>query len=77
MQDICRGMSYLAASPIKSHGRLKSSNCVVDNRWTLKLTDFGLHHLKANQKGVPPFTPGNEFLDESRMESPPDQHQIR
>ena len=38
VQDICRGMIYLGNSPIKSHGRLKSSNCVIDNRWTLKIT---------------------------------------
>ena len=31
-------MIYLSNTPIKSHGRLKSSNCVIDNRWTLKIT---------------------------------------
>ncbi len=29
-------------SDIISHGRLRSSNCVVDSRFVLKLTDFGL-----------------------------------
>lgn len=38
VQDICRGMTFLSNTPIKSHGRLKASNCVVDNRWTLKIT---------------------------------------
>ena len=38
VQDLCRGMTYLSTTPIKSHGRLKASNCVVDNRWTLKIT---------------------------------------
>ena len=38
LKDICRGMTYLSGTHIKSHGRLKSSNCVVDNRWTLKIT---------------------------------------
>lgn len=38
VQDICRGMNFLSNTPIKSHGRLKASNCVVDNRWTLKIT---------------------------------------
>jgi len=40
-------MSYLHGSDIKSHGNLKSSNCVVDSRFVLKLTDFGLHTLRA------------------------------
>ncbi len=34
LKDICRGMNYLSTTPIKSHGRLKSSNCVIDNRYT-------------------------------------------
>jgi len=42
-----QGMSYLHGSDIKSHGNLKSSNCVVDSRFVLKLTDFGLPMLRA------------------------------
>ena len=41
-------MIYLHNSDIKSHGRLKSSNCVVDNRFVLKITDFGIHELRSN-----------------------------
>ena len=37
-----QGIRYLHASPIKCHGNLKSGNCVVDSRWVLKITDFGL-----------------------------------
>ena len=39
-------MRYLHRTEIKSHGSLKSSNCVVDSRWILKITDFDLHTLK-------------------------------
>ncbi|XP_053977333.1 atrial natriuretic peptide receptor 1-like isoform X1 [Hylaeus volcanicus] len=46
IHDIVRGMVYLHASEIKSHGNLKSSNCVVDSRFVLKITDFGLHELR-------------------------------
>ncbi|XP_033174921.1 atrial natriuretic peptide receptor 1-like isoform X2 [Bombus impatiens] len=49
IHDIVRGMAYLHASELKSHGNLKSSNCVVDSRFVLKIADFGLHELrKAN-----------------------------
>ena len=41
-----QGMEYLHRSPLKSHGRLKSTNCVVDGRWVLKVTDFGLDSLR-------------------------------
>ncbi|XP_061189735.1 atrial natriuretic peptide receptor 2-like [Saccostrea echinata] len=39
--DLARGMEFLQKSSLKSHGNLKSSNCVIDSRWVLKLTDYG------------------------------------
>ncbi|XP_013400521.1 atrial natriuretic peptide receptor 1 [Lingula anatina] len=47
MQDIIRGMAYLHSTEIRSHGNLKSSNAVVDSRFVLKITDFGLHSLRG------------------------------
>ena len=44
-----QGMQYLHDSEIRSHGKLKSSNCVVDSRWVLKITDFGLHEFMAGE----------------------------
>jgi tRNA A-37 threonylcarbamoyl transferase component Bud32 len=45
--SVCfQGMSYLHSSDVRSHGSLKSSNCVVDSRFVLKITDFGLHSLR-------------------------------
>ncbi|XP_050335599.1 atrial natriuretic peptide receptor 1 isoform X2 [Bactrocera neohumeralis] len=49
MHDIVRGMHFLHNSVIRSHGNLKSSNCVVDSRFVLKITDFGLHTLKRER----------------------------
>lgn len=43
-------MHYLHSSDIKSHGALKSSNCVVDSRFVLKITDFGLNALRTSEK---------------------------
>lgn len=42
-------MRYLHHSPLKYHGNLKSRNCVVDSRWVLKVTDFGLPNMYSNQ----------------------------
>jgi len=42
-----QAMCYLHSSEVRSHGNLKSSNCVVDGRFVLKVTDFGLHLLRC------------------------------
>ena len=47
MKDVTRGLKFLHASSIGSHGRLKSSNCVVDGRWTVKLSDYGLESIRG------------------------------
>lgn len=47
MSFMCpQGMHFLHSTDIRSHGNLKSSNCVVDSRFVLKITDFGLHRLR-------------------------------
>uniref|UniRef100_A0A8D2MG47 Guanylate cyclase n=1 Tax=Zonotrichia albicollis TaxID=44394 RepID=A0A8D2MG47_ZONAL len=67
MYDIAKGMSYLHSSKTEVHGRLKSTNCVVDNRMVVKITDFGCNSILPprkeklyrveNCKGVKPFRP--------------------
>uniref|UniRef100_A0A8B9KI75 Guanylate cyclase n=1 Tax=Astyanax mexicanus TaxID=7994 RepID=A0A8B9KI75_ASTMX len=42
------GMNYLHNSYIGSHGNLKSSNCVVDSRFVLKITDYGLASFRSS-----------------------------
>ncbi|XP_078335729.1 atrial natriuretic peptide receptor 1-like [Crassostrea virginica] len=39
--DTIRGLEHLFNSSLRYHGNLKSSNCVIDGRFVLKLTDFG------------------------------------
>uniref|UniRef100_A0AAR2JJH9 Guanylate cyclase n=1 Tax=Pygocentrus nattereri TaxID=42514 RepID=A0AAR2JJH9_PYGNA len=46
--DIFLGMNYLHTSYIGSHGNLKSSNCVVDSRFVLKITDYGLASFRSS-----------------------------
>lgn len=44
--DIMKGLIFLHDSEIISHGNLRTSNCLVDQRWCVKLTDFGLNEFK-------------------------------
>ncbi|KYN04686.1 Guanylate cyclase 32E [Cyphomyrmex costatus] len=47
--DIIRGMIYLHGSVIQFHGSLIPSNCLIDIKWTVKLSDFGLQQLRINK----------------------------
>nr|ABC94531.1 receptor guanylyl cyclase II +9 isoform [Gecarcinus lateralis] len=46
VHDLLRGMIFLH-SHFGPHGNLKSSNCVVNSRWVLQITDYGLHDLRC------------------------------
>ena len=42
-------MQYLHSSQIETHGYLNSNNCVIDSRWLLKVTNFGLNKFREIQ----------------------------
>ncbi|VDL17622.1 unnamed protein product [Hymenolepis diminuta] len=55
MTDFVKGMEYLHSTLIKAHGRLKSTNCVINSRWVLKITDFGIQNIYALTGGHSPI----------------------
>nr|XP_042898097.1 atrial natriuretic peptide receptor 1-like isoform X2 [Parasteatoda tepidariorum] len=42
INDVVKGLNYLHSGEMGTHGRLRSSNCLVDSHFVVKLTDFGL-----------------------------------
>ena len=58
-------MAYLHSSPIKSHGHLTSYNCLIDSRFVLKVSQYGL----------PSFVPAS-VLDPPVDGLPEDQYEI-
>ncbi|KAJ4919787.1 hypothetical protein JOQ06_004222 [Pogonophryne albipinna] len=48
LMDLIKGMKYLHLRGL-SHGRLKSTNCLVDGRFVLKITDYGLPMILHSQ----------------------------
>jgi atrial natriuretic peptide receptor A len=45
IHDIVKGMQYLHNSELSVHGKLRSSNCLIDGRFVLKISDYGLNTL--------------------------------
>ncbi|CAI2346987.1 unnamed protein product [Caenorhabditis sp. 36 PRJEB53466] len=48
-KDIIAGLEYLHSSPVGCHGRLKSTNCLIDGRWMVRLSSFGLRELRCDE----------------------------
>ncbi|RWS08233.1 Atrial natriuretic peptide receptor 2-like protein [Dinothrombium tinctorium] len=47
ISDIVSGLHFLHYSDHIFHGRLKSTNCLVDSRFCVKISDFGLRELRG------------------------------
>lgn len=62
LTDLVRGMRYLHTSPLRVHGALTSRNCVVDARWVLKITDYGLNSFYESQGLSPAPRTAKELL---------------
>ena len=46
LADIVAGLLYLKATPIQTHGCLTSRKCLINNKWVVRITGYGLNHIK-------------------------------
>ncbi|XP_076462753.1 LOW QUALITY PROTEIN: atrial natriuretic peptide receptor 1-like [Babylonia areolata] len=60
--DVARGMAHLHKHKMV-HGNLKSNNCVIDDRWTCKVTDYGLTEFRRESD----TTDSNPDLQQERQ----------
>lgn len=59
--DIAEGMSFIHMSPFKYHGDLRSTNCLINGRFTVKLTGFGLNELAKQIEHTDEYNPRKLF----------------
>ncbi|CAN7999515.1 unnamed protein product, partial [Ixodes pacificus] len=62
INDIVEGMSFLHCGFIGYHGRLKSTACLIDARFVVKISNFGLRELRkqwSTQGAQCAFSPGS------------------
>lgn len=52
-----QGMQYVHASPLGAHGDLRSTKCLVDGRWRLKLGGLALPSELCAPPQAPAYTP--------------------
>ena len=41
-----QGVHFIHNSPLRLHGSITSENCMLNNRWVLKVANFGLRDLR-------------------------------
>lgn len=50
--DLVNGLNFIHTTLLDYHGRLKSTNLVLDSRFTVKITDFGIQNLYSQLEEI-------------------------
>ncbi|CAJ0577134.1 unnamed protein product, partial [Mesorhabditis spiculigera] len=52
IRDVLSGLAFIHRTPVGLHGNLTSECCLVDERWQIKISLFGLQGIQAMDKKV-------------------------
>ncbi|CAB3396879.1 unnamed protein product [Caenorhabditis bovis] len=50
IRDIANGIGYIHSSFLQCHGRLSSRCCLIDERWQIKISEYGLDFFTKHEK---------------------------
>uniref|UniRef100_A0AC35UG24 Guanylate cyclase n=1 Tax=Rhabditophanes sp. KR3021 TaxID=114890 RepID=A0AC35UG24_9BILA len=50
IKDLCEGLAAIAQSAVLVHGNINSTTCLLDERWSLRLSNFGIPFIRSNEK---------------------------
>ncbi|KAI3413389.1 hypothetical protein GPALN_010885 [Globodera pallida] len=50
MRDLTNGLAALHQTFVGAHGMLSSENCLINDRWQVKISDFGLNMIRESQQ---------------------------
>ncbi|KAH7691351.1 guanylyl cyclase [Aphelenchoides avenae] len=53
VRDVCEGLCFLHASIIGWHGNMRSTNCLINDRWQVKLSEYGIKCFREHEKLEP------------------------
>ncbi|CAL2029805.1 unnamed protein product [Caenorhabditis brenneri] len=50
IRDIANGIAFIHSSILSCHGYLSSRSCLIDDRWQVKISDFGISSIREFDK---------------------------
>uniref|UniRef100_A0A7E4VEA1 Guanylate cyclase n=1 Tax=Panagrellus redivivus TaxID=6233 RepID=A0A7E4VEA1_PANRE len=53
IRDITEGLDFIHSSFLGCHGFFRSTNCLIDERWQIKISDYGLADVRMHEKREP------------------------
>lgn len=69
VMDLSNGLNYIHSSALGKHGALNYDSCVVDDRWVVKITLYGLYSFFDAKRKQTIF---NKYKkDKAQGETPP------